>query len=607
MYQYKGLKIPITICLLAILSLPLLVTNDLSYIFITGKNFAFRVLVEVLFALYLLLMLYDNKYQPRYSWILIFFTLFLLFSIISALLGVDPRFSFLGSYLRMDGIVTLAHLFIYFVVLSHVIKTQSEWSYFFYASILVAFFVALIGIIEHNPSSTFGNVQYSAVYLFFNIFFVAFLIAHSTNIYIRFILVCVAATLAFAMLSAGERGVVCATLCAGIVSFGYLILYRRTVSIKYFIMAIVSSIVLFALFLFIFPPDFSDNETGFLRYFNLDLYKEGLSIRGKLWMIALSGFTEHPLLGFGINNFTYMFNQHYDSFYCNYNLWMDKAHNNYLEWLVCGGLIGFFAFLGFLLSPVMYLFTSGKKLFNDSERAILFGLLFGYLVINLFYFDTLTSSICFINVLALIHAQVSSPLPKWNIRKNFIPFTVVPTLVITTSLLIYYLTIPSLLAARESMLATRLPDIKDQYQLMHQAWNRNGIGNQEIMERLNPLVIQLLSSNAISSEDKYYIARQSEEELNQFIANKPRDPRAYYGLISLLMMTNNYEHINETLTAVKLLTPQKEYTMMIEGIVNLALGHLEESRDLFKQSICLETSKKLYDQVNQTMEQNSKQ
>ena len=91
-------------------------------------------------------MLYDHEYQPRFSWILVSFILFLFFSVVSALAGVDPKYSFFGSYLRMDGIVTITHLFMYFIVLGHVIKTPEGWTHFFYASIVVAFIVALLGI-----------------------------------------------------------------------------------------------------------------------------------------------------------------------------------------------------------------------------------------------------------------------------------------------------------------------------------------------------------------------------------------------------------------------------------------------------------------------------
>lgn len=603
MHQHNGLKIPIYFCLLVILSIPLIVTNDIAFVFITGKNFTFRVIVEVLFALYLLLMLYDSKYQPTFSWILVSFSLFIFFGFISAITGVDPNFSFFGSYQRMDGIVTLVHLFIYFIVLSNVIKTQELWSRFFYASIAVAFIVASRGIIENNPSSTLGNYQFSAVYLFFNVFFLALLIIRSSTIRSRYILGCIGAILIFVMLYNGERGVLCAAICATIVSVGYILQHRQILYMKYYIIAFTLCLLLLFVFLTNLPAELINSKQGFMRYFNIGMYKEGINLRWKLWDMALKGFKDYPVFGWGSNNFSYVFNKYYNSFYCNYEMWMDRVHNNYLELLVTGGVLGFCTFLGFLFTPIISICTVGKKLFSVSERAILLGLMSGYLVLNVFYFDTITSSICFMTVLAFIHAHVSTPFPRWEIPKKYIPFTIMPLLLIATTSLVYYLTIPSLLAAREAMIATQTQNIKEKYLWIHQAWMRHGVGELEILEKINPIVQQLLASDAISPQEKLYVANQTRTELKQYIKNKPLDPRAYYFLITLSMVMNNFDKAKTTLAAVWLLTPNREYTMMLEGAVEFGMGHLDNARNLFKQSLCIKTSQVLYNQVNQTIEQ----
>jgi O-antigen ligase len=606
MHQHKGLKLPIYFCLLVILAIPLIVTNDLAFIFITGKNFTFRVTVEVLFALYILLMVYAPQYQPRFSWILVSFALFLFFSCISAIYGIDPGFSFLGSYQRMDGVVTIAHLFIYFIVLSHVIKTENAWSYVFYASITVATIVAIIGIIKYDLSSTLGNHQFSAILLFFNVFFIVLLIVRSSSILQGLILGCIGAFLCSVMFLAGERGVLCATLIAGIISVWYVSRFRQNAHMKYFAITLTLSIILVILFISKFHPELFENSQRYMRYFSIEWYFEGMRHRANLWSIAFNGFKDHPVFGWGINNFPYVFNKYYNSFYCSYDMWMDKAHNNYLEWLVSGGIFGFCAFLGLIFTPIIYICTKGKKLFSTSERAVLLGLLSGYLTLNVFYFDTITSYICLINVLAYIHAYVSTPLPKWEFPKKYIPFTIMPILIIATTSLIYYLTLPSFLAAREAMLATQTPDIKGQYQWMHKAWMRHGIGNLELLEKFNPIVQSLLVSNAFSPQEKFNVAHEIETELKQYIANKPLDPRAYYFLISLNMTTNDLEKAKQTLTAVWLLTPKKEYTIMLQGAIEFGMGHLEDARNLFIKSICVKTSRTLYDRVNEAIEQQKK-
>ena len=48
--------------LFAVLLLPLYVENDFYFPFITGKNFAFRIIVEIVFAAWILLALLDTQY-----------------------------------------------------------------------------------------------------------------------------------------------------------------------------------------------------------------------------------------------------------------------------------------------------------------------------------------------------------------------------------------------------------------------------------------------------------------------------------------------------------------------------------------------------------------
>src|SRR3989338_3919609 len=48
----------------------LYVAESMFFQFITGKNFAFRILVEAMLGAWVLLMFIDSTYRPRFSWIL---------------------------------------------------------------------------------------------------------------------------------------------------------------------------------------------------------------------------------------------------------------------------------------------------------------------------------------------------------------------------------------------------------------------------------------------------------------------------------------------------------------------------------------------------------
>src|SRR3989338_2257619 len=118
------------IVLAGIFALPFIVfiiANTFFFPFITGKNFTFRIIVEIITGAWFALALIKTEYRPRKSWLLGAFAIFVLIIAIADLNGVYPFKSFWSNYERMDGWVTLAHLFAYFVVASSVLSAQKLW------------------------------------------------------------------------------------------------------------------------------------------------------------------------------------------------------------------------------------------------------------------------------------------------------------------------------------------------------------------------------------------------------------------------------------------------------------------------------------------------
>ena len=67
----KQLFYVILIGLFAVPFVPFIVSSSLFFPFITGKAFVFRLIVEVVFACYLVLAVRDKDYRPKFSWILV--------------------------------------------------------------------------------------------------------------------------------------------------------------------------------------------------------------------------------------------------------------------------------------------------------------------------------------------------------------------------------------------------------------------------------------------------------------------------------------------------------------------------------------------------------
>ena len=99
-----------------ILFMPLVVTPGVFYPFLVGKTIYAHILIEILFVLWLILILLDHSYIPRRSLILILFGGYLFISFISAIFGIDFRHSFWSDYQRMGGVWDLLHWFLFTLI-----------------------------------------------------------------------------------------------------------------------------------------------------------------------------------------------------------------------------------------------------------------------------------------------------------------------------------------------------------------------------------------------------------------------------------------------------------------------------------------------------------
>src|SRR3989344_7787760 len=97
-------------CISLLLLTPLVVTNSLFFPFITGKNFFFRIIVEVIFGFYVALAILNRDFRPKKSPLLLVLTLFFAVVTLAALFGVDPYHSFWSNFERMEGLITHLHL-----------------------------------------------------------------------------------------------------------------------------------------------------------------------------------------------------------------------------------------------------------------------------------------------------------------------------------------------------------------------------------------------------------------------------------------------------------------------------------------------------------------
>jgi len=426
-YKYeKFLVWIITLGSVLILAIPFFVYPRLFYPFISTKIFSFQILVQIIFAAWLILFFYTRKYRvdiknPLVLTLIIFMGILVL----SIFTGMDGYRSFWSTVERMDGVSTNLHFLVWFIVLISVFRERKDWKRFLVISLVVSFIVSLYGLgqkigwietpgitgISSRISSTLGNPIYLAVYSMVNIFIAGFLLF--SNWFVRkwpFILL-IFINMAVIILAA-SRAVV-ATM--GLAFFVFLIFFlfhhykeRKQIFIS---LAAILTILFILIVVFIIRADLREAilsrfPTTVQRLANLDITKDE---RFRVWGIAWEGFKEKPITGWGWGNFNIVSNKHLDSTFS--EQWYDYSHNRIMDLLVMTGIPGTAAYLIFYFILLYYSIRGAVRKKKAGEKLagfILFLLFFTYFVQNLALFDSPAPAIVFYFMVAFVYFYSTS-------------------------------------------------------------------------------------------------------------------------------------------------------------------------------------------------------
>lgn len=589
--------------------LPVYVENDFFFPFITGKNFGFRIIVEIIFASWVLLALYDAQYRPKFSWILASFVSFLGVMAVANALGEYPLQSFWSNFERMDGYVTLLHVFLFVVVAGSVLTTQKLWSYFFHLSAGIAFLVALHGLGQYfsviaGPESSriridsrLGNSAYMAVYMLFHIFMIFWLFVHSKVSLHKVVYGGVSIILVITLLLTGTRGTFLGFIGGGAVMIGYIALFGRAYPEirKVAILACVAVVVLGAGFFAVKDSSFIQENSALSRIANISLTKD-LSTRGVIWKMAYEGVEERPLLGWGQSNFNYVFNKQYEPSLYAGESWFDRTHNIVLDWLIAGGVLGLLTYFSIFFAALYYLIWQphfGKKepQFNVLERGVFIGLLVGYLLHNAVVFDNIISYIFYGTILAFIHSRVSTHMKSvesFKIDERLISQFVAPLVFIIMLGTVYFVNAPGIGASRDIIDAMTAPTVKGRLEEFNSALGRNSFADQEIVEQLVQQAMSIVRNQQVSKEEKDAMIMRAELELLRLIEEKPGDARLHSFLSSFYRSIGALPQAQEQAVKARELSPNKQAIILEQGIIEIQLGNTDKTAEYFKTAFELD-------------------
>ena len=593
--------------LFLVLFLPLYVESDFFFPFITGKNFAFRIIVEIVFASWILLALFDVKYRPKFSWILAAFAGLLVIMAVANALGEYPLRSFWSNFERMDGYITLVHVFLYTLVLGSVITTHKAWSYFLNTSVAVALMVAIYGLAQYSGmvegtegsrvDSRLGNAAYMAVYMLFHLFFIAFLAVRSKVKMHQVLYALVGLIFVYTLLLTGTRGTFLGFVGGSIVAVGYITLFgRRVPELRKYTAGVLVVLAIVGLsFMAVRDTDVIQNNGSLARIANIDL-KSDLVVRGTIWNMAWQGVKERPLLGYGQGNFNYVFNAKYDPSLYDQEPWFDRVHNIFFDWLIAGGILGFIAYFSIMLAVIYYLFIVPVLLKKESpftvlEQAVLVGLLVGYLMHNLVVFDNIISYIFYGTMLALIHSRIATPIKaieSYKIEPVLITQFAMPVVILVTGFGVYMLNAPGIQTAKDLIDALVAQTYQERLDGFDSALGRNSFARQEVVEQLSQKTISDVHNQNISQQERIDMQQRTELELLSLIDSKPGDARIHNFLTRFYRTIGAIPQSREQAAIATSLSPRKPSLILEQAILELQENKLEEGLVFLKKAFELE-------------------
>ncbi len=418
----------------------LVVMTGTFFPFIGGKTYFFRATIELSLIFTLFWWAFeapvgevwkrckDMFQKPLFAAVSGFAFMFML----ATLFAFDKHAAFWSNYERGEGGFQMLHYYALFFLLTLLFRERKDWQKLFWVLIAAAVGMILYGIgaavFVVNPDTgaisnpfgfvgpyassgklaaptfwgrlfnteanrfqgSLGNPAYVAPYLMFSIFYLLWLwfsargksllrnISYGT-LGIFFII--------FFLLSR-TRGTFVG-LAAAVFLFLLVLAFEYQKFRKWLVLLIAVLTLVFGSLVYYSNSDFVKKLPA-SRLFEIQLSDQTFQTRLWTWNSAWQGFKEKPLLGWGPENFSAVFDKYFDPRHFipgkQSETWFDYAHSVFFDYLSETGILGLLSYLAIFIVFYIELF---KKFKNENRvlKALLASLPFGYLVQGLALFN----------------------------------------------------------------------------------------------------------------------------------------------------------------------------------------------------------------------------
>lgn len=588
---------------------PLIVADPYFFPFITGKAFFFRILVEVAFAVWTILAFLDARYRPRLNGLTISVTIFAIIALLADLLGVNPVRSLFSNFERMEGWITIVHLWAMFIVSTSLFGYGEDgkrmWHRWFNMSLIVAVFVAGYGFWQlfgwaaiHQGSTridaSLGNSSYMAIYMLLHAFIAVYmtLVARAHKIQwahiLKWVYPILALVFAFMVFMTQTRGTMLGLIGGTILALLVYAIFgeKENRKSKFVSAGILGAVIILGIAFWINRDQaFIQNNPVLGRLATISWNESTNQARQMIWPMALKGAMERPILGWGQENFNYIFNANYDPKMYAQEQWFDRAHSVFLDWLVASGILGLIAYLALY---VLFLRAVWKSDLSVASKSVLTGLLAGYFIHNIFVFDNLASYVTFFAALGFASSLRESKHIKFfgfsPVRPDVVNYVVAPITIILFVVVVYLFNVRPIRANLNLISALTSCSNQPTVQSFEKALGiGSAMANQEIREQLLSCSIRVLSSDLPANTKKEFYDL-TVKQIDAQIASTPNDARIYALAGSYYNGIGDYERGLPILEKGHELSPAKQTISFELATVYINVGKNAEALELMKKA-----------------------
>lgn len=607
----------------AIPFLSIWISKSMFFPYITGRNFGFRILIEIALVLWVALMVLNREYRPKMTpivWAILIFTAVVG---IADLLGVDSYLSFWSRLERMEGYLMILHLAAYFLILTNVFRTKKEWLTFLNLFVLAGLIVGFYGLLQVfglkeaiqgggvRIDGTIGNPTYLAAYL--TLIIVAALISflNTGKNWLKYFYGGAIAYALFIMYFTASRGATLSFLVAiPVFAILYLILFKgeddREKLFKKIAAAALIFIVVAPVSLWLLRnTSFIQDSEVLSRLTSISFGEKTIRSRFIIWELAWKAFSERPILGWGQENFLEAFSKHYDPRLYDQEPWFDRPHNIVFEWLINAGIIGLISYLSLFAALYWGIISLLKKqAIGKKEGLVLLVAPVAYFLQNFFVFDNFNTYVIFFALLAYVNslvvfqksAEVKSELPQKDYSQLSLGILIVG--LILMSGVIYFMNIKPILAARgiiTSLKSTAITGdpVTATLASFKKTLSYKTFARPEALEQLLRTATLLISRSEIPNSSKVPFWELAITETEAYLEKFPQNARVHLMLASLYHGLRNFNpdfifRAREEIKTALSLSPKKQQIIFLLADNYLATNELDKATEIMQSAVALE-------------------